>query len=87
MKEHNRICDELHDAYPSWSSDALYHQARLINAALMAKIHALEWTPAILRAGKTARFTILTPEGEGAPDRTPRAGTQPCGRSRTRACG
>jgi hypothetical protein len=31
-----------------WSDERLFQQARLINAALMAKIHTIEWTPAIL---------------------------------------
>ena len=46
--EHNAICDRLKDDYTNWSDDDLFHHARLINAALMAKIHTLEWTPAIL---------------------------------------
>ena len=33
---------------PGWSDDELYDRARLINAALMAKIHTVEWTPAII---------------------------------------
>ena len=47
-REHNAICDRLHAEYPSWSDDELFDRARLINAALMAKIHTVEWTPAIL---------------------------------------
>lgn len=31
-----------------WYSDQLFDTARLINVALMAKIHTVEWTPAIL---------------------------------------
>ena len=31
-----------------WSDDLLFKKARLINAALIAKIHTIEWTPAIL---------------------------------------
>jgi hypothetical protein len=46
--EHNHICDLLSRAYPSWTDDRLYAKARLINAGLMAKIHTVEWTPAIL---------------------------------------
>jgi Animal haem peroxidase len=46
--EHNAICDRLRREFPSWSDDRLYHKARLINAALMAKIHTTEWTPAII---------------------------------------
>ena len=48
VKEHNAICDALAAQYPSWSSEHLFQKARLINAALMAKIHTIEWTPAIL---------------------------------------
>ncbi|MDQ5827620.1 MAG: heme peroxidase, partial [Chloroflexota bacterium] len=47
-REHNAICDRLHAEYPSWPGDELFDRARLINAALMAKIHTVEWTPAIL---------------------------------------
>jgi heme peroxidase len=47
-REHNAICDRLASAYPGWSDEQLFQQARLINAALMAKIHTVEWTPAII---------------------------------------
>jgi hypothetical protein len=46
--EHNAICDMLYDAYPAWDDNRLFNVARLINAGLMAKIHSIEWTPAIL---------------------------------------
>jgi len=46
--EHNAICDRLKAERPSWTDDELYAKARLINAALMAKIHTVEWTPAII---------------------------------------
>ncbi|MBU9767089.1 peroxidase [Mycobacterium sp. TNTM28] len=48
MREHNAICDRLKAAYPQWSDEQLFNKARLINAALIAKIHTIEWTPAIL---------------------------------------
>jgi hypothetical protein len=48
VKEHNAICDRLKHEYPSWSDEQLFDHARLINAALTAKIHTAEWTPAIL---------------------------------------
>lgn len=47
-KEHNAICDRLRAEYSSWSDDDLFDHARLINSALMAKIHTIDWTPAIL---------------------------------------
>ena len=46
--EHNAICDRLRKAYPTWSDDRLYDTARLVNAAVMAKIHTVEWTPALI---------------------------------------
>lgn len=48
VKEHNAICDMLKSNYPTWNDDRLFNVARLINAALMAKIHTVEWTPGIL---------------------------------------
>lgn len=47
-REHNAICDHLKTLYPDWDSDRLFHTARMINGALMAKIHTVEWTPGIL---------------------------------------
>ena len=44
MREHNAICDRLAAAYPSWDDDRLFDHARLVNAALIAKIHTVEWT-------------------------------------------
>ncbi|MEK6320648.1 MAG: peroxidase family protein [Acidobacteriota bacterium] len=46
--EHNAICDRLHSEFKSWSDQELFDRARLINAALMAKIHTVEWTCAIV---------------------------------------
>jgi hypothetical protein len=47
-REHNAICDALRARHPSWTGDQVHRTARLVNAALMAKIHTIEWTPAIL---------------------------------------
>ncbi len=55
--EHNSICDRLRSEYPRWSDDELYNRARLINAALMAKIHTVEWTPAII-AHPTTKYAM-----------------------------
>jgi hypothetical protein len=48
MLEHNAICDRLRQEYPTWNDEQLYDKARLVNAALMAKIHTVEWTPAVI---------------------------------------
>lgn len=47
-REHNAICDALAKAYPTWDDEELFNKARLVNAALLAKIHTVEWTPALL---------------------------------------
>ena len=47
-REHNAIADMLATAYPTWDDEALFQTARLVNVATMARIHTLEWTPAIL---------------------------------------
>jgi hypothetical protein len=47
-REHNAICDHLAEHSPDWDDDRLFNVARLVNAAVMAKIHTVEWTPAIL---------------------------------------
>lgn len=46
--EHNSICDMLRRNYPDMKGDEIFDKARLVNCALMAKIHTVEWTPAIL---------------------------------------
>lgn len=49
-REHNSICAALRANEPAIADDeeAIYQTARLINTALMAKIHTVEWTPAML---------------------------------------
>jgi len=46
--EHNYICDLLAHHNPRWTDEQLFRKAKLINSALMAKIHTIEWTPAIV---------------------------------------
>ncbi len=46
--EHNAVCDMFRARYPSWSDDDLFDHARLVVAALIAKIHTVEWTTGIL---------------------------------------
>jgi hypothetical protein len=47
-REHNAICEHLAARHPGWDDERLFQTARLVNAALMAKLHTVEWTPAIL---------------------------------------
>lgn len=48
VKEHNYLCDHFKQQYPDWSDDDLFDHARLVVAAMTAKIHTVEWTPGIL---------------------------------------
>ncbi len=48
VQEHNAICDRLKAEYPTWSDEELFDHARLVNTALLAKIHTVEWTTGIL---------------------------------------
>ena len=66
VQEHNQIADMLLAAYPSWEDERIFQTARLINAAQMAKIHTVDWTPAILkndilRQGMFANWRGLLP--------------------------
>jgi hypothetical protein len=46
--EHNYIADLLAAQQPQWDDEQIFRKAKLINSALMAKIHTVEWTPAIV---------------------------------------
>jgi hypothetical protein len=48
--EHNAIATELKKHNKTWDDERLFQQARLVNAALLAKIHTVEWSTAILPA-------------------------------------
>jgi hypothetical protein len=55
MREHNAVCDHLHERYPELGDEELYDKARLVVAGLIAKIHTVEWTPAIILHPTTVR--------------------------------
>jgi hypothetical protein len=46
--EHNAVCDMFAGHYPTWTDDEIFQRARLVIAALIAKIHTVEWTPAVI---------------------------------------
>jgi len=73
-KEHNAICDMLQREDPTLTDDRLYEKARLINAAVMAKIHTVEWTPAVISHPATARAIRATWSGFLTGDRRRRSG-------------
>jgi hypothetical protein len=54
--EHNAICDYLQRREKrAWDDEELFQTARLVNVALMAKIHTTEWTPAVIAHRTTQR--------------------------------
>lgn len=54
-KEHNAIATMLQGKYPNQTDQWYFDRARLINSALMAKIHTVEWTPALIANPVTER--------------------------------
>lgn len=56
-REHNAIVDALRGAHPDATGEWLFQKARLVNAALIAKIHTVEWTPALMNS-PTGRFVM-----------------------------
>lgn len=53
--EHNSIVEMLAGAHPGLDDEQLFQHGRLITSALLAKIHTVEWTPAV-----TAHPTAVT---------------------------
>jgi len=47
-QEHNAIAAMLAEGHPAWDDERLFTTARRITAAVMAKIHTVEWTPALV---------------------------------------
>ena len=70
--EHNRICAMLARSHPDWDDDRLFLTARRITAAVMAKIHTVEWTPAIVshptvrKAMRSNWYGLFGPRGSRA---------------------
>ncbi len=56
--EHNAICRGLRRRYKGLSDEDVFRKARLINAAVIAKIHTREWSTAILPHRPT-RLSLL----------------------------
>ena len=82
MREHNAICERLRAEYPEMSDQELYDKARLVNAALMAKIHTVDWTPAIIAHPTTVLALAPTGTACSASISTTWSGTSPT----TRCC-
>jgi hypothetical protein len=49
-REHNCVVDRLKVDFPYATGEWLFQKARLVVAALIAKIHTTEWTPALMNS-------------------------------------
>ncbi|XP_024991524.1 alpha-dioxygenase 1-like [Cynara cardunculus var. scolymus] len=47
--EHNAICETLKKEYNELNDEDLYHHARLVTSAVIAKIHTIDWTVELLK--------------------------------------
>lgn len=57
VREHNRLCDELKAANPSWNDEKLYQEARRRVVALNEVVTFNEYLPAILGDGAIPPYT------------------------------
>jgi hypothetical protein len=57
-KEHNYICDKLNKLEPATSQEVKYFRARRIVAAILAKLHTIEWTPALFSNNTVAKLAL-----------------------------
>ncbi|GLJ28199.1 hypothetical protein SUGI_0553900 [Cryptomeria japonica] len=48
IKEHNAICDMLKGHHHDLEDGRLYHIARFVTTAIIAKIHTIDWTVELL---------------------------------------
>lgn len=68
-REHNAVAAMLARRHPDWDDDRLFAVARRVTAAVTAKIHTIEWTPAILPHRTVAKamhgnwYGVLGPRG------------------------
>jgi hypothetical protein len=49
VREHNAVAGAISKAHPELTDDQIFHKARLVIAALVAKIHTLDWTVELLK--------------------------------------
>lgn len=49
IAEHNYLAKQLADTHQDWDDEAIFQHVCLILSAIIAKIHTIEWTPAILK--------------------------------------
>ncbi|CAI0455630.1 unnamed protein product [Linum tenue] len=48
-REHNAVCNMLKKEYPEMVDEELYRRARLVTAAVIAKVHTIDWTVELLK--------------------------------------
>uniref|UniRef100_A0A1B6MCZ0 Peroxidase n=1 Tax=Graphocephala atropunctata TaxID=36148 RepID=A0A1B6MCZ0_9HEMI len=63
LREHNRLCDQLHHLNPHWTDQTLYEEARRIVVAVVQKITYNDYLPIIL--GKEFIKQLGMADGQG----------------------
>jgi hypothetical protein len=48
IREHNAIAEAVAEGEPLLDDEGIFQKTRLTVAALVAKIHTIEWTPALV---------------------------------------
>ena len=51
LREHNAVCDAVAEVHPEFTDDKIFNVARLVIAAIAAKIHTVDWTVELLKTG------------------------------------
>ncbi|CAN4088782.1 unnamed protein product [Withania somnifera] len=59
VKEHNAICDMLKEHHPEFDDEKLYRHARLITSAVIAKIHTIDLSTALLKTDTLVAATRI----------------------------
>ncbi|KAG0629667.1 hypothetical protein M758_1G120800 [Ceratodon purpureus] len=49
IAEHNAVCDTIKKAHPEFNDEELFQRARVVTAAVLAKIHTIDWTTQLLK--------------------------------------
>lgn len=49
IAEHNAVCDTIKKAHPEFTDEELFQRARVVTAAVLAKVHTIDWTTQLLK--------------------------------------
>jgi len=49
LQEHNHVCELIHQENPAWTDEQIFGSARLVVAAVISKVHTIDWTVELLK--------------------------------------